>query len=279
MQKFLTNFCCLDTYFTSNKAECCSIKLNGKLVNIEHPQVAAIVNCTPDSFYQPNATQPTLTLHSDVLLADIGGCSTRPGGQLATEEEETTRLLHFVPQFIAHNPNTPLSIDTFRPGVAACMLERFPISIINDVSGGNQAMYELAAAHQVGYVLTYPQGGSISDALYYFSAHLDALARAGVCDILLDPGFGFGKTMEQNYALAREMSALKTFGLPLFVGVSRKSMVQKTLNCTASEALNGTTALHALLLAQGADILRVHDVKEAVETIRIFNQFCCSNYA
>lgn len=232
------------------------------------PVVMGILNVTPDSFYAASrsATVEAVLERACQMMADgasildVGACSTRPGAAFATEDEECSRLFPALEAIREALPDVALSVDTFRPSVAAECVRRFgPLLIINDVSGGE------AALAGVPYVLTCPT----ADPEAFFDERLPQLAEKGVSDIILDPGFGFGKTIEDNYRILSHLSDLHRFGLPLLVGVSRKSMIYKPLGITPAEALNGTTVLHAIALQQGAAILRVHDVSAAVQCIRL----------
>lgn len=239
------------------------------------PVVMGILNVTPDSFYAASrsATVEAVVERARQMMADgasfldVGACSTRPGAVFATEEEECSRLFPALDAIRKALPDVALSVDTFRPTVAAECVRRFgPLLIINDVSGGE------AALSGVSYVLTCPT----ADPETFFEERLPQLAEKGVADIILDPGFGFGKTVEENYRILSHLSDLHRFGLPLLVGVSRKSMIFRPLGITPAEALNGTTVLHTIALQQGAAILRVHDVSAAVQCIRL-NQLLCNN--
>lgn len=231
----------------------------------------SIINLTPDSFYAESRYR--LSAGEDADIVDVGACSTRPGGHAATENEEEERLERFMPEILSRYGNLPLSVDTFRPRIARLALEKYGFDIINDVSGGCDEMFELCAGLGAVYVLTWPEGGSVSDMLYFFSKKLDALYRAGVNDVIIDPGFGFGKDVANNYEIADSIGVLKEFGLPVLVGISRKRMLWQLLGISPDEALNATTALNCLLLERGADIIRVHDTQAARQAVTIFNQF------
>jgi len=232
------------------------------------PVIMGILNVTPDSFFAASrnssveeAVERARQMVSDgAAILDIGACSTRPGSDPVDEKEELRRLLPAVEAIHGALPDVLLSVDTFRPTVAAECVRCFgPFLIINDVSGGE------AALPGVPYVLTCPTADPDS----FFAERLPELAAKGVTDVILDPGFGFGKTVEDNYHILSHLSDLHRFDLPVLVGVSRKSMIYKPLGITPNEALNGTTVLHTLALLQGAAILRVHDVREASECIRL----------
>lgn len=247
------------------------LNIKGKLISLDQPVVMGIYNVSPDSFYSESVT-PTLPDWTPFI--DLGGCSTRPGGSIATQEQEKQRLEQGFAQLHAHYPKAIVSVDTFRPQIAHWAVTEQGAAIINDVSGGSAAMFEVVAQTQVPYVLTYPLGGDSSDMLFYFSKQIAALTRLGVNDILLDPGFGFGKTLEQQYEIARNLTCLQTFGLPVLVGISRKSMIQKVLGTSPQESLLGTAMLNTYLLERGATILRVHDVEAARQAIAMYNALC-----
>ena len=239
------------------------------------PVIMGILNVTPDSFYAASRVtsvdevveRARQMVADGAAIVDVGACSTRPQSTPVGEEEELQRLLPALEAIHAALPEVPLSVDTFRPSVAAECVRRFgPSLIINDVSGGE------AALAGVPYVLMCPT----ADPEAFFEERLPQLAEKGVTDIILDPGFGFGKTVEDNYRILSHLSDLHRFGLPLLVGVSRKSMIYKPLGITPAEALNGTTVLHTIALQQGAAILRVHDVSAAAQCIRL-NQLLSAN--
>lgn len=245
-----------------------TINCGGRLLSLERALVMGIVNLTPDSFYADS--RYCFNACHDADIVDIGACSTRPGGVQCTEEEELTRLKEALPQILEHTDGKVKSIDTYRPAVAKYAIEAIGVDIINDISGGCDEMFEIAASEKKAYVLTYPEAGGVSEMLLWFSKKVDTLARKGVADIILDPGIGFGKETERNLEIIRDLPALKTMGLPVLCGVSRKSVIYKTLNITTEEALNGTTALNTILLEKGADILRVHDAREALEAVKLY---------
>lgn len=269
-----------------------SIRLGHKLMTFERPRVMTVLNLTPDSFYTrelPGKSIPevlrkveSLIPYTDIL--DVGAVSTRPGAAHVPAEEELKRLLPVVQEIHREFPDLPVSIDTFRASVAAAALEAGAV-MINDVSGGSldPEMFPLIARNQVAYVLMHMQGNPqnmqnnpqyqhvTQDILLYFSQKMKTLRDMQVHDIILDPGFGLWKTPAQNYQLLRELEQFQTTGLPLLVGFSRKSMIQKALNCTAEAALNGTTVLNTIALCKGAKILRVHDPKEAMEACLLFS--------
>jgi len=272
-----------------------TINIRGKLLCLEKPVVMGIMNVTPDSFY------PASRLHDETSIKrrineiieeggtfiDIGAFSTRPGATPVTIEEEWNRLEPALSILRRDYSCTPFSVDTFRADIAKRAVEDFGAAIINDISGGaaDEKMFETAASLNVPYILTHIQGmyyamqqntdykNLIEDVMLYFAEKLQLLHLLGINDVIIDPGFGFSKNLEQNYELMR---SLKEFSLmlecPLLVGISRKSMIYNVLGCTADESLNGTTVLNTFALLNGADILRVHDVRVAVETIKIINK-------
>ncbi len=245
------------------------LNIKGRLLSLESPLVMGIYNVSPDSFYTESVEQ---VLPQTVDIIDLGGCSTRPGSTPVTAEQEKQRLEQGFAQLKTHYAGIPVSVDTFRPDIAHWAVTKQGAALINDVSGGSDAMFEVVADVQVPYILTYPEGGGSSDMLFYFSKQIARLTRLGVNDIILDPGFGFGKTLQQNYEIARNLSCLQTFRLPVLVGISRKSMIQKVLGTTPQDSLLGTCMLHSHLLERGAHILRVHDVEAAQQAIAIYKQ-------
>jgi dihydropteroate synthase len=288
-----------DTVFTKKK----TLNCRGKLLDLSTPVVMGILNLTPDSFYdggELNSIEAAIAkcakmLSDGAAIIDIGAYSTRPGAEDITEEEELKRLLPYLKELVSNFPDAIFSVDTFRANVAEKSIEN-GAAIINDISGqphpqplskgeGSKAsMFEVVAAMGVPYILMHnkgtPQtmqqnlqeGKILNEVMFYFSERLNKLHHLGVNDIILDPGFGFGKTLEQNYELLREFDQFRIFDKPLLAGVSRKSMINKVLGTKPENALNGTTVLNTLLLEKGAAILRVHDVKEAVEAVKLVQQ-------
>lgn len=278
-----------------------SINVGGKLMSLDRPQVMGILNVTPDSFYAGSRkqTEREIAERSDQIIAegatmiDIGAFSTRPGAPEVSEEEEMARLRHGLEIVRRQQPDAVLSVDTFRPDVARMAVEEYGVAIINDVSEGGltgvvntpleqeegpyPAIFRMVARLGVPYILMSVKP-TVEDMLMAFSREVQQLRDLGVKDIILDPGFCFGKTLEQNYQLLANMEKLEALDLPLLVGVSRKSMIFKLLGTDPLGSLNGTTVLHTIALQKGASILRVHDVKEAVETIKITSA-CFSNLA
>lgn len=248
-----------------------SINIGGKLHYFDKVEVMAIVNFTPDSLFQ--GSRYNMEVPSGAFCIDFGAYSTRPGAEEISESEEIKRIDENLPILMNKYPDVAFSVDTFRPSVAKMCIEKYGVHIINDISGGCDEMFNAVAEYKVPYILTYPDGGGLPEMMYFFSKQIDALTKLGVNDIILDPGFGFGKTLEENYDIARNLHALHTFELPILVGISRKSMIQKVLQTSPSESLNGTSVLHTMLLDEGIDILRVHDVKEAMETIKLHTHY------
>lgn len=277
-----------------------TINANGRLIDLSEPQVMGILNVTPDSFYAGSRkqTEAEISARADQIIAeggtmiDVGAFSTRPGAAQVSAQEETDRMRRALRLVRSVQPEAVLSIDTFRPEVAQMAVEEFGAAIINDVSEGNingafggadatnpngeterddacyPAMFRMVARLGVPYILMSTHG-ELRDIIMNFAREVQQLRDLGAKDIILDPGFGFGKTLEQNYSLLRNMDKLTVFQLPLLVGVSRKSMIFKLFNSSPAEALNGTTVINTLALQKGAGILRVHDVKECVEAVRI----------
>ena len=245
-------------------------------MDFSEAQVMGILNVTPDSFYAASRMQTEQEIAECAsrivaeggTIIDVGACSTRPGFQEISEAEEMERLRFGLGIVRRELPDGVISVDTFRPDVARMAVEEFGVDIINDVSEGNPRMFRMVSRLRVPYILM-SQQPTIREMLLSFAEKVQQLRDLGAKDIILDPGFGFGKTLEQNYQIMGELDKLQVMGLPLLVGVSRKSMIYKLLGFTPDESLNGTTALNTIALMKGASILRVHDVKEAVECCRI----------
>ncbi|MCF0196973.1 MAG: dihydropteroate synthase [Bacteroidaceae bacterium] len=267
------------------------LDVGGRLMDFSHPCVMGILNVTPDSFYAGSCQWSVSAVArcveqmvaDGVDIIDVGACSTRPGSTLVSEEEELQRMRMAMEAVRRAAPEAVVSIDTFRSRVACEAVERFGVAIINDVSGGeaDAGMFPMVARLGVPYVLTHNRafsgessspGDLMTDVLQFFAAKVQRLHEMGVADILLDPGFGFGKTLEENYLLLRRLKDLQVLGLPLLVGVSRKSMVYNVLGVTPDEALDGTTALHAVALMHGASVLRAHDVRACRQVVTILNK-------
>ena len=254
-----------------------TMNVSGLLMDLSTPQVMGILNVTPDSFYAGSRRQTEQGIVEGIhqmvadgaAIIDVGGCSTRPGAPLASEEEERERLRFALDIISRERSDIPVSVDTFRPDIARMAVEEYGVAIINDVgSPEQQDMFRMVARLRVPYILM-SQEPTMREMLLSFSEKVQRLRDFGARDIILDPGFGFGKTLEQNYEVMAELEKLQVLELPLLVGVSRKSMIFKKFGCTPDEALNGTTALNTIALMKGAHILRVHDVREAVECVKI----------
>lgn len=251
------------------------INVGGLLLDFSTPKIMGIVNCTPDSLYT-RQTDCDLQLDEDADIIDVGGYSTRPGHEEISVEEEKDRLASFLERNSERLKDKILSVDTFRAEVAEMCVKRYGVKIINDVSGGaDDDMFDLVADLKVPYVLTMAddmESNSLTQGILNLEKKVQTLRDKGANDFIIDPGFGFGKTLEDNYCVMEHLERFKILNLPILVGVSRKSMIQKVLDCSADDALNGTTALNMTALIKGADILRVHDVKEARECVAIFNR-------
>lgn len=257
-----------------------TLNVRGQLMDLRQPVVMGILNATPDSFFEGSRVQTEdemarrvdQILQEGAAIIDVGGCSTRPGGEVATAAEETERLRKALKVIRAAHPEAILSVDTFRADVARMAVEEYGADIINDVSeGSDPGMFPFVASAKVPYILMSLQA-NLHDMLTSFARKIQMLRDLGQNDIILDPGFGFGKTMEGNYQLLAEMDRLQVLELPILVGVSRKRMVHQLLGITPAEALNGTTVLNTVALLRGASILRVHDVRAAVEAVTITRQ-------
>jgi len=270
-----------------------TLNCNGKLVDISSPKVMGILNVTPDSFfdggnYNSNThciTQAEKMLNNGATFIDIGGYSSKPNATIVSEVEELQRIIPVIKLLVKKFPNIILSVDTFRAEVAKQAIEA-GAALINDISAGylDSKMLQTVADYNVPYIMMHMKGTPqtmqqetqydhlLKDILFFFSKHVQAARQLGINDIILDPGFGFAKTTAQNFELLKKLDDFKITDLPLLAGISRKSMIYKTLNTTPEHALNGTTALHMIALEKGANILRVHDVKEAVETITLHQQ-------
>ena len=269
-----------------------TLNIKGRLLSLEQPQVMGILNCTPDSFFAGSRKQSEKDIaeraHQIVAaggtMIDVGAFSTRPGAQEVSEEEEMERLRRALPVVRREQPDVAVSVDTYRPDVARMVVEEYGVDIINDVSEGGKtgivdtplepsqskvpAIFAMMGRLKVPYILMSVQG-NLKDMLINFSGEVEQLRAEGCKDIILDPGFGFGKTIDENFKLLEEMDKLQVLELPLLVGVSRKRMIHQTLGVTVDEALNGTTIINTAALLKGASILRVHDVKEAVQAVKL----------
>jgi dihydropteroate synthase len=268
-----------------------TLNCSGTLLSLDQPIVMGILNVTPDSFYDGGKytheknilSQVEKMLNEGASIIDVGGMSSRPGAEIIEEAEELQRVLPIIKNIIQHFPDTIVSIDTVRAEVARQCIHT-GASIINDISAGriDQKMYETVAELNVPYILMHMSGTPknmqtrpdyhdvVQEVLDFFIQEVGKLRDLGVKDIILDPGFGFGKNITHNYQLLGNINVFNILGLPLLAGLSRKSMIYKLLEITPAEALNGTTALNIIALQQGAKILRVHDVKEAKQTIQLW---------
>ena len=268
-----------------------TINCKGNLIDLATPKVMGILNITPNSFYDGGKFQEATVILNQVekmlnegaTFIDIGAYSSKPNAEFVSEEEELQRILPVVQQIIKQFPEVILSIDTFRAEVAKqCVLNG--AALINDISAGHldEKMLPTIAELQVPYIMMHMKGNPqtmqslthyediVKEMIYYFSERIFEARKLGINDLIVDPGFGFAKTLEQNYEVMQKLDIFKQLELPLLVGISRKSMIYKTLETSAQEALNGTTFLNAIALEKGANILRVHDVKEAVECVKLF---------
>ena len=267
------------------------INVNGKLMDLSQPQVMGILNVTPDSFYAGSRGVAERDIidrlrqmtDEGASIIDIGAYSSRPDADDVSTEEEMARLRHALNLVRQHQPDVVVSVDTFRADVARMCVEEYGVAMVNDISAGemDDEMFPTIARLGVPYIAMHMKGTPqtmqinpqyehfLKEIFYFFSEKVQKLRDLGVKDIIIDPGFGFGKTMEHNYQLMNHLEEFKLFGLPLLVGISRKSMIYKLLGTTPEEALNGTTVLNTIALQKGAHILRVHDVKAAVETVKI----------
>lgn len=268
-----------------------TINVKGKLLDLSHPVVMGILNVTPDSFYQNSRKQTENDIVKRVgqiiseggTIIDIGGQSSNPKSSLLSAEEELERLKPALTAINREFPEAILSVDTFYGKVAEICVNEYGVTIINDISGGeiDKNMFETVARLKVPYVLMHMRGtpqtmsaltdynNLLQDIFYYFSEKTAHLRQMGVNDLIIDPGFGFSKTLDQNYELMAALRGFKIFDAPILAGISRKRMIYNLTESSADESLNGTTVLNTFALQNGANILRVHDVKAAVEAIRI----------
>lgn len=267
------------------------INAGGKLLDLEIPKVMGIINITPDSFYKGSrySTDAEILVTAAGMLEDgadildIGGYSSRPGAKDISVDEESNRVLKAVKLINRKFPEAIISVDTFRADIAKEAVVGCGASIINDIAGGDSddRMFSVVEKLNVPYILMHMKGDPrtmqnkpvyediVADILKWFGDRIFKLRSAGLKDIIIDPGFGFGKTIDHNFELLRRLGDFSIAGLPVLVGISRKSMIWKTLDISVDEALNGTTALNAIAIFNGADILRVHDVREAVQTVQL----------
>lgn len=272
-----------------------SINIGGKLISLKTPKVMGILNITPDSFFDGGEylnssdieLRVTAMVDDGVDIIDVGGYSTRPGASDIALDEEIRRVSKAISIIRDIAPETPISLDTFRSEVVKEVTSNFGAVIVNDISGGtmDSNMFKTVAELSLPYILMHIQGtpsdmqekrncqyNSVTeDIIKYLANRVGELKLLGLCDIIVDPGFGFGKDLDQNFELLNRLDNFKVLELPILAGVSRKSMIWKTLETTAQESMNGTTALNMAALIGGATILRVHDVKEAVQTVKLYN--------
>mgnify|MGYP006158808185 CR=1 FL=1 len=268
-----------------------TINCKGKLMDLSSPKVMGILNLTPDSFFDGGKfldekaclQQVEKMLLDGADFIDLGACSSRPNAELISETEELNRLLPILEQLVLHFPEALFSVDTFRSRVAEESVHR-GVALINDISAGflDENMLPTIGKLKIPYCMMHMKGTPetmkdltqyqdlLKEVLFYFSERINLARQYGINDIIVDPGFGFAKNITQNFELLRSLEALKIMDLPILIGISRKSMIYKTLQTTPEYALNGTTALHMVALQNGANILRVHDVKEAVECVKLF---------
>lgn len=266
------------------------INCKGKLIDLAKPKVMGILNCTPDSFYDGGnykdetqflkQAEQMLTDGADFI--DVGAYSTKPNADFVSNEEELRRAVPVIELLIKHFPEALISIDTFRADVAKACINA-GAAIVNDIAAGklDDVMLKTVGELKVPYIMMQMRGTPqtmqtlteyddiMKDMLFYFSQRVDEARKNGIDDIIIDPGFGFAKTLEQNYEVMQKLQLFKITELPVLVGISRKSMIYKLLGITPQEALNGTTVLNTVALSKGANILRVHDVKQAVETVKM----------
>ena len=267
-----------------------TINCKGNLIDLSTPKVMGVINLTPDSFYDGGklTSEKEILLQANKMLQegatflDLGAYSSRPGAKFVSEKEEIHRLLPVIKILLNEFPETLLSIDTFRSNVANESIYA-GASLINDISAGklDDHMFKIIAQHQVPYAMMHMRGtpetmmqntdytNLTKEVIYYFSERIAKARSFGINDLIADPGFGFSKTLDQNYELFNDLELFRYLNVPLLIGISRKSMIQKKIKTTAADSLNGTTALHAIAIQKGVSILRVHDAKEAFETINL----------
>jgi len=270
-----------------------TINCKGQLIDLSTPKIMGILNVTPNSFYdggkftlsENGLSQVGKILEEGATFIDIGAYSSKPNAEFVSEEEELSRILPVVQSVLKQFPDALLSIDTFRSEIAAVCIEN-GAAIINDISAGNldEKMMDVVAKYNVPYIMMHMRGtpqtmqsqtnyeNIIKEMLFYFSEKVSKARSLGINDLIIDPGFGFAKTLEQNYEVLQNLELFQMLDLPILAGISRKSMVYKPIGVTANEALNGTTVLNTIALSKGANILRVHDVKEALECAKLFER-------
>ena len=270
------------------------INIKGELVDLGQPKVMGILNLTPDSFFQGSRKQTEKEIIERVQqireegadMIDVGGYSSRPNAKFVDEKEEIERLKFGLEILFREFPEAIVSVDTFRSEIARYCVETFGVAIINDISAGelDEKMFDTVADLKVPYIMMHMKGSPqtmmqhtvydnmMQEIFLYFSEKINILHQKGVNDIILDPGFGFSKNTDQNYYLMKVLKEFRIFELPILVGISRKTMIRDLLDCCVDDALNGTSVLNTISLMGGASILRVHDVKEAVECVKIYNK-------
>ncbi len=281
------------TIFLTEYRKRMTINCKGQLIDLTIPKIMGILNVTPNSFFDGGKYKNESEILSRVermssegaTFIDVGAYSSKPSAEFVSEQEEISRIIPVVNLILKHFPETILSIDTFRAEVAKASIES-GAAIINDISAGHldEKMLETVAKYSVPYIMMHMKGTPqtmqtltqyddiVKEMLFYFSERIAKARSFGINDLITDPGFGFAKTVEQNYEVFQKLDLFNLLELPLLIGVSRKSMIYKTLNSNAEEALNGTTVLNTIALTKGAKILRVHDVKEAMECVTLFNK-------
>ena len=270
-----------------------TINCLGQLIDLSSPKVMGILNVTPNSFYDGNLynsenlilAQVEKMLSEGATFIDLGAYSSKPNAELVSEEEEMARLIPVLQSVLKHFPETMLSIDTFRSNVAQKSLD-LGVAMINDISAGtmDENMFGVVAHFHAPYIMMHMRGTPqtmaglthyediVKEMLYYFSEKIAKARSFGINDLIIDPGFGFAKNLDQNYEVLQKLELFQNLDYPILVGISRKSMVYKVLESSADTALNGTTVLNTIALSKGANILRVHDVKEAVESVKLFEK-------
>ncbi|MBN1416411.1 MAG: dihydropteroate synthase [Bacteroidales bacterium] len=280
-----------DTFFSKKS----TLNCRGKLLDLSTPRIMGIINVTPDSFYDGGRYSNDDHLHKKIDqlfsegtdIIDVGAYSSRPGAADITPDDEKKRLLPALLYIRKHYPDVLISVDTFRSSVASMAISDYDVDIVNDITAGlaDARMLETIAYHSVPYVMMHMQGtpatmqanpvyeNIIKDIIAFFADRLQMASSFGIKDVIIDPGFGFGKTIRHNYELLHGLKAFTIFEIPVMAGLSRKSMIYKYLEITPERSLNGTTVLNTLALLNGANLLRVHDVKEAKETIRLYQKY------
>jgi len=284
-----------DTFFSKKY----TLNCRGKLINLSTPKIMGVLNVTPDSFFDGGKyeTEKEILKRTEQIvkegasIVDIGAYSSRPGADNISSEEELKRLNNSLKIVRKNFPDAIISVDTFRSEIARTVVKDYEVDIINDITAGeaDNDMFETIAELRVPYIMMHIKGtpqnmqinpkydNLIEDIIKHLSEKLQKIKLLGISDVIIDPGFGFGKTLEHNYQLLNRLDDFKIFQLPILVGLSRKSMIYKALGTTSPDALNGTTALNTIALMKGVDILRVHDVKEANEVIQLFSLYSGSN--